>query len=123
MAVEHHRGQAAGDQEQAQEQQDPQHGRGVVEQGVEVELHPAHHEEDGDEEAEADGRQLGADGLEVVALDEEAHDDAGGEGPEEDVEAEVARHPDQRHHHEHGDAHRELGARVQVPAHQVEHAG
>ena len=60
-----------------------------MDERVEIEGDAALNEEDRDQEAESDRLELAGDRLAVLPLDEEAYDDAGGEGPEQDVEAQL----------------------------------
>ena len=53
---------------------------------------------------------------------EEANDDAGGEGPEQHVEAEHLGQQHQQHDEQQRHAHRQLGARLQMSVEQRHHA-
>ena len=56
-------------------------------------------------------------GCAVLALDEEAHDHAGGEGTEQHVQAELLGQVDEQDHEQDRDPHRQLCRRVEVLAH------
>ena len=91
---------------------------GTVDERVEIEVDAALNEEDRDEEAEADRLEFARDRLAVLSPDEQAHDDAGREGTEQNIEAELLGQVDEQDHKQDRDPHRQLCRRVEVSAHQ-----
>ena len=111
--VEQEHGQAADDQEQAEEQRQLQQPAGARDQRVEVERDAARHEEERDQEPEADGVELRLEAIELLALEHALHEQAGRERAQDHVEPEVGGEHDEREHRQHGQPHRELPARLQ----------
>ncbi len=93
-----------------------------MQQRIQVEVHTALNEEHRDQEAEADGLELAGHGCVVVSRDEQSYDHAGGEGAEEDVEAQLERQVHEQHDEQDGDPDRELRSGVQVPPEQTDEA-
>ena len=91
VSIEQQRGHAAHDEEQRQEQRQLEQAQRILGQRTQVEVDPAHHEEEGDEEAVADGRELGLEDLHLVALERDADDHPGYETAQQQVEAERRR--------------------------------
>jgi hypothetical protein len=91
VPVEERHRAPAHEQEQQQEHRDEGEGRRLVHQGGDVQLDPADHEEERDDEPEADRVELGPDGFPVVragVLGSQVLNDARREGAEQCVEPE-----------------------------------
>src|SRR6201999_4628054 len=74
----------------------------------EVEGDAADDEEERDEEAEADRRQLRLEDLQLVPLQRQPHDHPGDEAAEQQVEPELRREEDEAEDEPHGEPHGEL---------------
>jgi hypothetical protein len=81
-AVEHEGGRAADDEEEREEERQLEQAHRVVGKRGEVEVDPAHHEEEGNEEAIADRGQLRLEDRDLSALEGDADDHACDESAE-----------------------------------------
>ena len=88
-----------------------------------VELHAAHHEEHRDEEAEADRLEPGLHGLGLVTVEGDADDEAGGEGTQQDLEAQRRGDEHQAGDEQEHDPHRQLGGGAELALHRLHHPG
>jgi hypothetical protein len=88
---------------------DEQEHLGLVHQRMQVEVDAALDEKDRDEEPESGCLELAGDLFRVVAPDEQADDDAGGEGPQQHVQAQLDGQVRKKDHERDRDADGELG--------------
>src|SRR5436190_10193071 len=107
-AVEQQGWDAANDQEQSDEQRHLQERDRGGEKHVGVERHPAGDEEEQDEKAVADRRELRVEHLDLVAAQREPRDHSRNEAAEQEIEAELCGERDEAEHQYDGESHREL---------------
>src|SRR3954451_14925310 len=112
-AVEQQRWHSAHDEEQRDEQRQLQQRDRIGEQLVGVEGHPAGDEEERDQEAVADGRQLRLEDRELASAKRQTRDHPGDEAPQQQIQAKLARESDQREHQDHREPHTELAGRLE----------
>ena len=108
-AVEQQGRQPADEQEQPQEDGQLDHRPCARHERLEVELDPAGHEEDGDQQPEADRVELGLELLRLAALQQQPQDAACRERAEDHVEPEVGGDHDQAEEQQHGEPQRGPG--------------
>jgi hypothetical protein len=114
-AVERERRQAPHDQEERQEHRQLEHRSGGVHQRFEVQRRAARDEEERDQQPEPDRVELGLESLHLPAPQDQPDDQARGERAEDHVQPEIGSDHHKREQQQHGEAHRELAAGVQVP--------
>ena len=117
-AVQEERRRAAHNQEEGEEERQLEQAYRVVRERRQVEVDTAHDEEEGDQEAVADRCELRLEHFHLASLQREASNHSGNEAAQQQVEAERCSKRAEREHHDHGDADRQLAARLETAVEQ-----